>query len=271
MEDYSLQLVTNEIYLNIVPYTIQLFKIDSAQEPVNIYALGTGVLLQINGEHYLCTAAHVYHGEDITKIGASFGDTFYVLQGEVTYLAADNSLENQNGDIAVCKLSKEVAADLKEKHQFLPWERIGLNHALKEEYRYIMMGYPASKTKKRYVQRTIKASAFYFLSSGITDSQKYESLNLHQDVNYLVDFHINKVYNFINDCKQTAPCPRGNSGMGIWYYDGDKTYLVGIMTGYNNKESVFIGTRIDLVTELIRQRFDNRISQTESIKPLFHY
>lgn len=93
---------------------------------------------------------------------------------------------------------------------------------------------------------------------------------MYQDVNYLVDFHINKLYNFINDCKQTAPRPRGNSGMGIWYWNGSKSYLIGIMTGYNNEEAVFIGTRIDLVTELIRQRFDNSILPTEVIKPKFY-
>lgn len=42
------------------------------------------------------------------------------------------------------------------------------------------------------------------------------------------------------------------------------------MTGYNNEEAVFIGTRIDLVTELIRQRFDNSILPTEVIKPKFY-
>lgn len=129
---------------------------------------------------------------------------------------------------------------------------------------------PASKTKKRYVQRTIETKAFHFLTCGITETKKYEKLNLYQDVNYLVDFHINKLYNFINDCKQTAPRPRGNSGMGIWYWNGSKSYLIGIMTGYNNEEAVFIGTRIDLVTELIRQRFDNSILPTEVIKPKFY-
>jgi len=58
--------------------------------------------------------------------------------------------------------------------------------------------------------------------------------------------------------------------MGIWYWNGSKSYLIGIMTGYNNEEAVFIGTRIDLVTELIRQRFDNSILPTEVIKPKFY-
>ena len=270
MENNYLNTITNEIYSNIIPYTVQLFKIDSTKEPVEIYPLGTGTLLHINGNHYMCTAAHVYHDEDIIKIGVSFDETFYILQGEITYLSANHSIENNNGDIAICKLSEEVANDLKEKYNFLPWKRIMLNHILEEQPRYLMKGYPASKTKKRYVQRTIETQAFHFLTCGITETKKYEKLNLYQDVNYLVDFHINKLYNFINDCKQTAPRPRGNSGMGIWYWNGSKSYLIGIMTGYNNEEAVFIGTRIDLVTELIRQRFDNSILPTEVIKPKFY-
>lgn len=148
MENNYLNTITNEIYSNIIPYTVQLFKIDSTKEPVEIYPLGTGTLLHINGNHYMCTAAHVYHDEDIIKIGVSFDETFYILQGEITYLSANHSIENNNGDIAICKLSEEVANDLKEKYNFLPWKRIMLNHILEEQPRYLMKGYPASKTKK---------------------------------------------------------------------------------------------------------------------------
>ena len=81
MENNYLNTITNEIYSNIIPYTVQLFKIDSTKEPVEIYPLGTGTLLHINGNHYMCTAAHVYHDEDIIKIGVSFDETFYILQG----------------------------------------------------------------------------------------------------------------------------------------------------------------------------------------------
>ena len=54
MENNYLNTITNEIYSNIIPYTVQLFKIDSTKEPVEIYPLGTGTLLHINGNHYMC-------------------------------------------------------------------------------------------------------------------------------------------------------------------------------------------------------------------------
>ena len=41
MENNYLNTITNEIYSNIIPYTVQLFKIDSTKEPVEIYPLGT--------------------------------------------------------------------------------------------------------------------------------------------------------------------------------------------------------------------------------------
>lgn len=262
--------VIEELISEITPYIIQIYRKESDVEPINLSPLDSGVLLQINENYYLCTAAHTYHEEEVENIGTFIGEDFYVLQGDISYLPIDASKENNQGDIAVCKLISEVVEDLKVKYKFLPIDRISMNHHLLEETRYFMLGYPVTKTKKNVVTKRIEITPFKFVTRGVTNQERYKKIECDSLVNYLIDFHRYKVANFKNECKQTAPKPEGNSGTGLWFFNGEKLLLVGIMNGYNNKEAVFIGTRIDLAMELIRNRFDDSIPESEVIRPKFN-
>lgn len=261
--------VIEGLFFEIEPYIIQIYRKESDIEPINISPLDSGVLLQINENYYLCTAAHTYYKEEVGNIGTFIGEDFYVLQGELSLLPIDASRENDKADIAVCKLTNEVVEDLKIKYKFLPLERVCINHKLQEENRYFMLGYPVTKTKKNVSTKTIKVKPFKFVTKGIISSNRYEKIGCDFLVNYLIDFHRYKVTNLKSKRKLTAPKPEGNSGTGLWFFNGKELVLVGIMIEYDNKESVFIGTRIDLVTELIRIRFDSTIPQSTVIKPQF--
>lgn len=267
----ALKKVVNGLFAEINPFVIQIYKKDGEAEPVEPYPLDSGVLLEINGNYYLCTASHTYHEERIEDIGTMIGDTLYIFKGELTYLPITDSEENNIGDVAVCKLLPEVAEDLKMKYQFLPMNRILLNHCLVAENRYFILGYPVTKSKKNPITGKLTVESFSFVTKGITNEDKYRRVKSNVLVNYLLEFHRNKIAKFGEVCKQTAPKPEGNSGSGLWYFDCERQQLllVGLMIGYNHPEAVFIATRIDLVTELIRHKFDHSIPQSTAIKPRF--
>lgn len=206
----------------------------------------------------------------MNKIGIlQHNGDFLILDGDISFFSDDNSEQNIAGDIAVNKLSIATVIDLKTEYFFLPEERICLDYVMAEKDYYLMLGYPASKTKKICKRVHIKVTPFKFISQGVLESKLYYKLKLTKRTNYLIKFHRKKGRNFINNCKQMLPKPKGNSGMGLWLMNGINPLLIGIMTGFNHSETVFIGTRIDLATELIRYRFDSSVKKSNVISPSF--
>lgn len=266
----ELSLVIGGLFAEISPYVVQIFRREPEVEPVEEQPLATGVLAEINGKSYLLTAGHTFQGEDINQVGTIIGHDFYVFKGDLSYLSVTNSEENNNADLGVYKLLPEVADDLKQKYKFLPYERILNNHVLSEENRYFILGYPVSKSKMDRKRKTIKVSPFHYVTSGYVDFKKYHEWGYDNNINFLIEFHRSKIQKIGDARKQTAPKAEGNSGAGLWFLDDDGILrLVGILSSYDYEKSIFVASRIDMATEIIRHKFDSKIIKSELVHPHF--
>lgn len=251
----------------ISTHTVQLWIVieDNADKAK---PLGSAVLLTINDKYYLLTAAHVIDGCDISNIAFWDNQDLVRVSGNVAYLSNASEI-NKNGDVAVWQLSEDATFALLKHYHFLPFDRVKLRHNIVAQERYIILGYPVSKTKKIYHNMTIPIKTCQFVTSGDVTSRKYFHNNLNPQVNFMLVYHRRKVQGFGTDKKQIEhlPDPHGMSGCGLWYLDEDKhSRLVGLMIGYNHTDSIMIASRIDLVTEIIRKKFDMAIPSNHLLK-----
>ncbi len=261
--------IINRYCDEISSYTLQLWIVidDNADKAK---PLGSAVLLTANGKYYLVTAAHVMDGCDISNIAFWDDRDLVQVSGQAVYLSTVAEI-NKNGDIAVWQLSDEAFNALQKHYSFLPIDRVLMNHQIDLHERYIMVGYPVSKTKKIFQSMTIPIKTLRFVTRGDNTPSKIKSNNLDALINFMVVYHKRKAQSFgaAENQVEHLPDPYGMSGCGLWYLDENRiARLVGIMTGFNFVDTIMIASRIDLAIEIIRKSFDNTIppSQTISIK-----
>lgn len=266
MRRQAIKHVVNTFTNEVANYTVQLWLvIDDNADKAKPW--GSSVLLDINAKHYLVTAAHVLDDIDINNLAFWDEQDLVQVSGHLVYLSTQAQV-NRTGDIAVWELSNDADATLMKHHQFLPLDRVRLNHHIDLRERYLLLGYPVTKTKKIFKSKTIPIESLKLFTCGVSSEAKMRNNQLDPKINFLLEYHRRKAQSFLAPKRQIEhlPAPHGLSGCGLWHMEDDKiARLVGIMTGYNYTDSIMIASRIDLATEIIRLSMDASIPASSTI------
>lgn len=249
----------NQCADNIFKYSPQMFYIENENEPIRPIAWATCVLYENNSSYYLITASHVFERIEPSKIGILINDVFSLLHGFLIYT---NDKENKI-DLAIMKLAKHFVADILKQYSFLQNDSIGINHNLTNKQEYLMAGFPVSKTKVKRDNKTIKREELIILTMK-SQEEKYKKLNIKSEHHIIVDIH--KVKDF-KDIKPIYLPPHlyGVSGSGLWFISSaaqPKFSLVAIMTEWHKRDKVAVGTKIDVVIDIIKHRLDSEYKKT---------
>lgn len=234
---------------------------------------GSGVFIEVDGVKFLVTAAHVVEGfeNDIhVRIGKH---RLLSLGGEFT-VNATNDRTADKIDIAILKLNEDTIKSLGDEYVFLQQDNLGINHSYLENPLYTSVGFPASKSKANRYRRDFASKAFVFLTKP-AESIVYDELDCRLHVNIVVNYDKNRVVNHSTGEIVTGPDVYGISGSGLWYIPeqtlSEETAadikLVAIMTEWPVKNRKYwIGTSIDVVTELIRAKYCLKLTPSEKIQ-----
>ena len=256
----------------ILTFTPQLFKKVDDKEPIRIYPEASSVLLRVDGVKFLLTAGHVLQNQDYTDIGVVVNDIFYILLGEVKFFNPAESKTNDKIDLTVWKLEDSVASDLEQKYNFLDLEQLDLNHSVAQEYRYILTGYPVTRSKiKKHIDK-IKVDPFVYLTKE-ADKDLYKKMDFEEHSNIILMYD-KEIKTFGTKERRHNPKPIGLSGSGLWFLPnfivekGQRVpfKLAGIMTEWKKQQNVVIATRIHIVTELIRKHYELQLPESKITK-----
>ena len=149
-------------------------------------------------------------------------------------------------------------------------------------------GYPANRTKRVYrndgspfqlSQRTedgtetrcypivYESKMAYLILPATSNDKYYMQLKIEKHLQYIIDFHKDKLCDS-KGRRISLPNPRGMSGCGLWGINqsDDDYYLVGIMTDYGENLPIMQATRIDYVTELMRNVLNASLQKSEIVQ-----
>jgi len=235
---------------------------------------GSGVFVQIANEKFLLTAARVIDKlENDIYVGIN-NNTVLKLGGELTANRAPGSRDDDKIDIAIMKLSQETIEQIQDTYTFLDYNEIGINHDFKPLPMYQSVGFPASWSKYNRHKNELKSKPFLYTTMP-AELEVYEELGCEQHYNIVVHYDKNKVRDYKTGNLMTGPDAYGISGSGLWHTPsqlkatGEKIekLLVGIMTEWPiRNRKYWIGTRIDVFTEIIRQKYGLGITQSRIVK-----
>ena len=262
--DYQLE-VSKEIY----PSTIHFMTLDDRENP---QPFGSGVLIEIDDHYFVFTAAHVLEGKQ-GKLFVGIGKNDLLSLGGDYIINVDSDRENDPIDIGIVVLDNETAGKLKIGYTFILKESLGINHQPIQNPQYVALGYPASKSKYNAYKNTIKSSPFIYITM-TAKAEFYKTMNCDISQRILVHYEKKGVMDYSTGKKQTGPDTFGMSGCGFWHVpikgllpQTKEKKLVAILTDWPPENKNFwIGTRIDIFTEVLRQKFNLDLEKSEIIK-----
>jgi hypothetical protein len=241
---------------SILKSTIQFFCDDQRGRPA---PTASGLLISIDNRYFMLTAAHV--------IAEDYNNTFIILPEKelqlggllhFTPLPKSGKRADDKIDIAVMELEESVVTDIQKSFDFITLANIGIGHKGVDLPYYYSVGYPASKTKKVWGKDEISAIPFPYQTEIAVDFN-------YAKWGFSPKSHIHK-----------APSLSGISGSGLWFLQDfahpqmiNTKKLIGLVIEQKNKgvnNQGIIATRIDLVTEFLRQHFHLNIPKSSTIK-----
>lgn len=219
--------------------------------------IGSGVLIEHNGNHYLASAGHIL--KDVADPNAHYGvftcDKEFLEPGEAKFVNPTSGYRDDDMiDVGVWRIPSEFVQDIEKSHAFLSSSLILRNHREIPHYNYLCVGYPATKIDVDSKRRVVVESPFKLCTRGVSDTAEGKNAIHNPDYNYLLEFHRDKFRN-ADGARYIAPIPKGISGGGVWYFDKDaRPRLAGILIEWKMPEErlpMLMATRIDFVMEII--------------------
>lgn len=244
----------------IAKSTPQLFIVKDHSSRLPPASFGSAILASLNESYFLITAAHCVDGINLEYLGVMIGNDFCTIGGQLFYYEPNRDVfDPNNADIAVIMLDTQTVAAMREKYEFIDWQKIGLDHLSDQSSKYLIFGYPASKTRKHFptkqiipeplVLRTVGASDEYYLQEQIDRSKTFLLYADQKSVGRAADSKIEEL-----------PQLGGISGCGVWtildlFTPSPKYKLAGLITGEGRNKTVLYCSKINNAERVIKSHF----------------
>jgi hypothetical protein len=221
---------------------------------------GSGVLLQIAGVKFLCTAAHVADEESAGPLFIPGKAGFIQITGYYggMRMPASGKRDDDLYDIGYYRLDEDCVADLHAEFLFLDWQDCDLRDATSARDWYTIIGYPSRQSRTQ--GNTVETSQLSLSGEGIVDS-RYKKLGRNIQHHLLIQFRCKRAMHYQNWNSSPTCLPEGMSGGGVFAWlkkmsrveDLSQPKLVGVVTDYDESHHVFAATRLNCYINAIRK------------------
>lgn len=173
--------------------------------------VGSSVLLEILGRHFVLTAAHVFSQRAMYPIYLATPNGIRPVYGEgaITHDRAEPARQGWKLDIAVQSLADKLVSEFPNT-AFTRQHEVVLYPTEVPPADILLLGYPASIQPRRGF-----GAKQYTLGTSHCPHEAYETMGASPDTNLLVPF--DKDFNRRRTGPSIAPDLYGMSGCGMWY------------------------------------------------------
>lgn len=222
------------------------------RSPNRISQIGTAVFVELHGEPFLYTAAHVTDDRNNGNLLVPTSTGLEPIEGYMAFidLPPEISRKHDQTDIAYYRLRSTFAANLCHHFKPLPQNRHRLIKNSMELTVCSASGYPASKSGKNS-EGAHQSEIFSF--RGMAAQQNiYDSLGLSSTTNIVIHFSKKRAIHPDTFADYPTPSLKGVSGGGIFAWPEGKEFsddwtlpkLIGIMHSFKEKEGLIIGSTL---------------------------
>ena len=222
-----------------------------ANDPDDVCLVGSGVLVLLEAEYFLLTAAHVSdHLDGHHFLFIPGEDRIIQVEGGFAQLgrAAERDEKTSSLDVAYYHLERSFVKRLSNCYHPIAKSGIGmLDQALNDDL-YSLAGYP---TATSIVESDSCAAEFFAMTGAVPHDRFYRKLGYRRDMHVLTQFNIRRNV-MLRGAAKSTPNPCGMSGGAIFSWPRDANplepnpypRLVGITTNWHQRHAILAGTRI---------------------------
>lgn len=220
--------------------------------PQRLRQIGTAIFVELHGEPFLYTAAHVTDEERHGELLVPIEDGLWPIQGYLAHIDLPPEIprSKDDTDIAYYRLTSEFATALCHHFKPLPQSRCELILSAMELAVCSASGYPASKAKKN-ADGILSSEVYSFRGLNVNEAV-YEKFGLSPKFNIILNFSKKRAINPNTFEKASTPSLKGVSGGGIFAWpagseisaDWSLPKLVGLFHTFKEKEGLIIGTTL---------------------------
>jgi len=236
----------------------------------------TGVFIRIENFHFLISAAHVFENHTDENFIWNENEKFNRLGGELIMNSLPDGMNREKDkiDVAILRLDDESIEIAKKKYKFLNDSEIEINHKIIDAPLYTAVGFPKTYNEFSRYKNELQIKPF-IITTQPASVEIYKVFEREISLNIIVIYDKNKVFNHKPNQQLTGPDPFGISGGGLWYVPPQKVEsgskiekkLVGILNKWPPKNRKYwIATKIDIYTEIIREKYNLKIEQSKQVK-----
>lgn len=227
-------------------FVCPLYAPDAKDRPAGV---GSAVLLMVEGQHLLLTAAHVL--ERYEELFFPGDGVLERLSGDILETAPPPSgrREDDRFDFAAVVLPKSAVSRMTTL-RFLEPRQLGTRHRASRGKAYTIMGFPSTRNKRRSARAARRNPYSYTTVSA--DPKIYAGLRRPPAYHLVLSFNRKSTRNPDGSLRGAAPDPHGFSGGAVWLHDqpGDP-HLVGIPIEWvaldRSTEQFVVATRIGAI------------------------
>lgn len=222
--------------------------------------IGSCILLEVDGEHFLLTAAHVLDHNQNTSLYLG-GDELILLQFEaLATIAPSGDRDKDHADFAIARLDPETLAKLSGA-MFITQNDFSPHVGSAEGRVYSCLGYPNSKNKpKPYNGKNIKPMIGLYTSVGRPSTKLPMIANdkCHILIDHNAKFSRDETGNRVSSI--ALPGFSGGAIIDLGFISPDtissppQPKLAALLIEAHKNEHVILGTRLATILGAVRQR-----------------
>ncbi|MCP4552762.1 MAG: hypothetical protein GY834_12140 [Bacteroidetes bacterium] len=252
-----------EVILKLLDFCPQIYYNKNYDNNLdNFEAIASSVLIKIQNDFFLITAAHVLENYDHKKLCLRISKEFKYLIGDIIFTnISENDISNRL-DVAICRLNDRFVNEIKRCYNFYNFQEIDFEHNPKEiQNNYLILGYPWKKTKLDTHQRKLKIKPFILYTRNVFD-KVYQELKILKTTNFILEYRQRRLIKLKTGYFAKGINPHGISGCGVWIikenYDKKNLSipsLFSIIIEQDKNKRYLISTRFSIIYEIIRRGF----------------
>jgi hypothetical protein len=228
--------------------------------------VASSLLLRRNERYFLVTAAHVFKKHEFDTLGLFHSNDLYYLSGHVR-LSSPEKIDDDRIDLAIVELPQSFASTLPNVFKFFELRNLYVDERRAAGDSVVVVGSPLTRFRLNLGHKKVINEPFIFRTTLCEDSV-YSKARFDPNTNLLLHYRRRRVQNSNTRKYEMGPDPHGLSGCGVWRITNIISgvyFPVGILTEWSNNFSALIGTRMNVVMEILRIGFGVDVAPSRSV------
>jgi hypothetical protein len=242
------------------------------KEQNRMVPVSSGLFLKFRKNRFLVTAAHTHKQYSDKGLGIFFKKTFVTI-GSSYVLSSPEDTEGDRIDICAYNLSDEFLVLIGDNFSFFDLESINTDFVNDPKDLMLIFGHPLTRIAFNERTKKVTSAPFIFRTDSVSEESIHKKLCVKKFSHQLLFYDKSRIRKLGSDSRAQGPKPNGLSGCGVWHLseiivpDPESIHFrpTGILIEYFEEHKAFVITRLNVISEILRNKFNIDLPKSKTV------